>query len=368
MATMAAKKGTRCPPCALAIRWLPLWASLLVAAVSAATGPEPALRWWQLPPLPDPRGFASPFVGVDGGALLIAGGANFPEKQLWDGGRKVWHDRVFAFEAGAAEWRPAGRLPRALGYGVAISTADGVLCLGGSDAREHHAAVFLLQWRGGRLATIPQPPLPQPIALAAGARAGDIVYLAGGLTSPNAPEPLKTFLAFDLRRPEAGWRKLPSWPGPGRSQAVAAAVGDDFFLFSGLRPAIEASTAPRLEYLKDAYHYSPGRGWTRLPDLPHAAAAAASPAPAIGGDVLLIGGVDGTGFGRPPQEFYHVPQRIQRWSPATKMWGEAGNAPVGRVCVSTAEWRGEWILPTGERSAGVRSPEVWTLAGPAGEK
>ncbi len=332
-----------------------------MAVVSAAAVPEAALRWRQLPPLPDPRGFASPFVGVDRGVLLVAGGANFPEKQLWDGGRKVWHDRVFALEAGAAEWRPAGRLPRALGYGTAISTADGVLCIGGSDAREHHAAVFLLQWRDGNLAVIPQPPLPRPIALAAGARAGDVMYVAGGLAAPDAPEPLRTFLAFDLRRPEAGWRELPSWPGPGRSQAVAAAVGDDFFLFSGLRPATATTAGPRLEYLKDAYRYSPGRGWTRLPDLPHAAAAAASPAPTLGGDVLAVGGVDGTGFGRPPQEFHLVPQRIQRWSSVAKTWSEAGNAPVGRVCVSTAEWGGEWILPSGERSAGVRSPEVWAL-------
>src|SRR5262245_23532811 len=35
--------------------------------------------WTQLPPLPDREGFAGAFAGVTGGALIVAGGANFPD-------------------------------------------------------------------------------------------------------------------------------------------------------------------------------------------------------------------------------------------------------------------------------------------------
>ena len=33
-----------------------------------------------------------------GGAILVAGGANFPDKKPWEGGKKVWYDTVFVLE------------------------------------------------------------------------------------------------------------------------------------------------------------------------------------------------------------------------------------------------------------------------------
>jgi len=46
------------------------------------------------PPLPDAHGFAGGFAGHSQGALLFAGGANFPSAPPWEGSAKVWHDRV----------------------------------------------------------------------------------------------------------------------------------------------------------------------------------------------------------------------------------------------------------------------------------
>ena len=58
----------------LLVRYLTILASLLVASAPASAS---SLQWAQLPPLPDPLGVAAPFAGVSGGALLVAGGANF---------------------------------------------------------------------------------------------------------------------------------------------------------------------------------------------------------------------------------------------------------------------------------------------------
>ncbi|MGE4067775.1 MAG: galactose oxidase [Vicinamibacterales bacterium] len=321
------------------------------------------LDWRQLPPLPDPCGFASPFVGVSGGVLLVAGGANFPGEPLWDGGAKAWHDRIFALEPGASRWTVAGTLPAPLAYGLSVSVAGGVLCAGGSDGGSHSDAVFVMEWRDGRVICRDLPRLPSPVAMVAGVVAGDVVYLAGGLASPGSVEALTTFLAFDIRQPADGWRPLPPWPGPGRFQAVAAADGPAVYLLSGLRH--EPRAAGGLAYLADAYRFDPGGGWRRLPDLPYPAAAAATPAP-VGADgtLVVIGGVDGALAGTRPQDFGHVPQRIQAYMPGDDAWRAAGNAPVGRVCVSATEWQGAWVLPSGERSSGVRSPEVWALRFP----
>lgn len=326
-----------------------------------AEPPPPELIWRQCFPLPDPRGFASPFAGVADGDLLVGGGANFPGKQLWEGGAKVWHDRVFVLKARDGQWELAGRLPVPLGYGVSVTTDDGILCVGGSDSSQHYADVILLKWRGGKLSFQTMPPLPRAIAMSAGARVGNVIYLAGGLESPGAKESLGIFLAFDLDNPAAGWRELPSWPGPGRFQAVSAATAEGFYLFSGLRYEAVVRGESKLVYLRDAYRYTEKSGWERLPDLPHPAIAAASPAPVIAGEVFLIGGADGTGAGTRPEDFHQAPRRMQAYSIERNTWKNRGNAPVGRVCVSAVPWAGSWILSSGERSAGVRSPEVWAL-------
>lgn len=342
-----------------------LWGYLLALSgliTNVFSETPPALSWRQLPPLPDPCGFASPFVGVSQDTLLVGGGANFPERQLWEGGTKVWQDEVYALEKDNRTWTLAGKLPLPLAYGLSISLPEGVICAGGSDANGHHDETFLLKFSEGQLVRRVLPPLPKSIAMGAGALVGHMIYLAGGLESPETSESLGTFFAFDTNHPEAGWRSLPSWPGPGCSQGVAATDDKYFYLFSGVTFVPKSDGSAERKLLTTAYRYAPESGWEKLPDLPHPVQAAASPAPVSQGFIFLIGGVDGTQIGNPPKEFSQVPQQILAYSISEKKWRKAGNAPVGRVCVSTARWGDAWILPSGERSAGVRSPEVWSLS------
>src|SRR4051794_9202194 len=66
-----------------ALGFLMLTAYIGPNAAFAMESPVPV--WTQLPSLPDPEGFASAFAGVSHDALLVAGGANFPDKRPWDG-------------------------------------------------------------------------------------------------------------------------------------------------------------------------------------------------------------------------------------------------------------------------------------------
>lgn len=335
----------------------------MVAVMSMLAGGQPAcaeMIWRQLPPLPDARGFASPFAGVSHDALVVAGGANFPDKPLWEGGAKKWHDTIFVLRDENGGWQSAGRLEEPRAYGVSVTTEQGLFCAGGSDEKRHSDEVFLLKWEDGRIVREELPPLPRPAAMAAGAVMGNRVYVAGGLESPESVEASTAFWAFDLDQPSDGWKSLPSWPGPGRFQAVAAGCEEEFYLFSGIHK-VKSAKGIETAYLRDAYRYTEAAGWEKLPDLPVPAAAAASPAPVDQGRIYLIGGVDGSGNGRTPRDFFHVPQRVQCYSRSENSWGPAGNAPVGRVCVPTAPWRNSWILVSGERSPGVRSPEVWSV-------
>src|SRR5690349_15686014 len=97
-----------------------LWLVVSLAALSKA-GADERLKWSKLPQIPDPEGFAAPFAGIHNGALIVAGGANFPDKKPWEGGTKVWYDPVFALEKPEAAWKRIGKLPRPLAYGMAVS-------------------------------------------------------------------------------------------------------------------------------------------------------------------------------------------------------------------------------------------------------
>ncbi|HRZ92681.1 MAG TPA: hypothetical protein P5022_07225, partial [Candidatus Paceibacterota bacterium] len=112
---------------------------------TAGTGPDrfvPSLRWEKLPPLPDREGFAGAFAGVSGGALIVAGGANITGDKWADPLQKKWYDTVYVLESPEAHWRTGFKLPYPLGYGVSVTTSDGVICCGGSDSNRHHAEVF----------------------------------------------------------------------------------------------------------------------------------------------------------------------------------------------------------------------------------
>jgi SSS family transporter len=335
-----------------------------LAAEEQAPGPRNGLSWSRLPDLPDKLGVAWPFAGVSNDALVVAGGANFPNGLPWEGGAKVWHGTVYVLPAPDAEWQTAGKLPRALGYGVSATTPRGIVCAGGSDAERNHREVFLLKWVNGAVETSPLAPLPRTCANACGALIGDTLYVAGGEETPGATTALKTFWALDLADPRAQWRELPPWPGPERMLAAGAVQSGAFFLIGGVSLAAGDDGKPRRTYLRDGYRFEPKKStWRRIADLPHPVAAAPSPAPAVGqSHLFLLGGDDGGAVGfTPPQAHPGFSSRALAYHTITDTWCDMGEAPGRQVTVPTVAWRGSTVVPSGEIRPGVRTPEVRAL-------
>ncbi len=318
--------------------------------------------WMKLPSLPDKEGFAAMFAGVSGGALLAAGGANFPDKKPWEGGRKIWHDTVFVLDKPDGTWKIAGKLPRPLGYGVSATWRDSIVCVGGSDATRHFADCFRLEWRGGKLEKKPLPALPQSTANMCGALLGDTLYIAGGTAKPDSTSTLKKFYALDLAAAQPAWRELEPWPGAARMLAVAAAQDGSFFLASGADLSAGADGKPVRTYLKDAFRFTPGKGWKRIADLPRAAVAGPSPAPTIGEtQFVVMSGDDAAQLTTLPTQHIGFPRTAFSYDTRTDRWTEFAPMPAPRVTVPTAHWNGAWVIISGEQRPGIRSPEIWTL-------
>lgn len=345
----------------------PLAAALAVAATAQAAGPAVT----GLPPVPDAHGFAGAFAGIHRGHLLAGGGANFPDGVMpWDGGRKVWHDRVFALDLGNGDavWRDAGKLPSRNGYGVSLTVDEGVLVIGGGDERSHFREVHLMGLDGDKVAFKPMPPLPVPLAQMAGALVGRTVHLCGGISSPDATTALAGHWTLDLDGGEK-WLEAPALPAPGRILATAAAVDGVFIVAGGCSLAPDAQGKAARTYLRDAWKFSDGK-WTKLADLPRASVAAANPAPVAGGAFFLVSGDDGTQTGlATPADHRGFTREILRYELPGDRWDIAGHldAPAP-VTLPAVPWKDGAILFNGEVKPGVRTPAVLLFTPSAPER
>jgi N-acetylneuraminate epimerase len=333
---------------------------LMSAAVLAA---EDSLVWKKLPTLPDPLGVAAPFAGVSGGALIVAGGANFPGKMPWEGGTKIWYDRIWVLDRPNGSWREAGKLPRPLAYGLSASTRDGILCVGGSDAERHYSEAFRLSWKDGKVVFNSLPALPIPLSAASGALVKNTLYVTCGSEQPGEQAATNRLFALDLAAESASWRELPALPGKPRLLAVGAAHADAFYVFGGvaLEPNDEGKSTR--VYLREAWRFRETSGWERLADLPKPCVAAPSPAPFVSGQILLLAGDDGSRVGfQPIDKHPGFPSSILAYDPLRDRWSaDAGEVAAPRATVPCVEWNGRFVIPSGEMRPGVRSPEVWSM-------
>lgn len=351
--------------------------SIIPIALSLFLNPhaEPTtLRWDKLSRLPDKEGFAGMFAGISNGAMLAAGGANFPDKKPWQGGEKIWYDTIFVLGTPDGKWQIAEqKLPQPLAYGVSISTGEGLLCIGGGDAEKHSRNVFLLQWKDGAVKSTAWPELPQACAFMSGARMGDVIYIAGGLESPGAVQAMHTFWSLNLAAEgsQRKWQTREPWPGSERHLAVAGVAEGGFHLFSGvaLKADPEGKAERIIPYLNDAYRFTPGtnntRGqWSRLPNMPRPVAAAPSPAMTVGAGLLIMGGVDGSMVGMKMSSHPGFTHDILGFEARTNVWSYRGTLPgdSSRVTAAAVVWDDTYVVVSGERAPGRRSPNVYRAA------
>ncbi len=368
---------------------LPCWLAAVVAGAEPTTeSPEWAIHWEVLDRLPaaaeqeEELGVAGAFVGVHNDALIVAGGANFPEP-FWETERTV-HDDIWVLEREGEQttWHTGFRLERPLAYGMSVTTPEGIVCLGGTDGQSSTADVFLLQWDRERRQIVIEslPPLPTACAFGSATLLGDTVYVAGGMEDMSLASAMTNFWSLDLSQrahPERFvWHELPSWPGPPR--ALNLTVGqhdgrsDCVFVISGRRPSGEG--AEDIEFLRDVYKFSlreqrrlhregqdPAGAWQVCRSLPHAVCAA--PGIAVGqSHIMVFGGDDGALFHRAEElrdQHPGFPGQTWAYHTITDTWLLAGRQPRAAVTTTALMWDDQIVISSGEIRPRVRTPKIW---------
>lgn len=364
-------------------RWPRLWllAALLIACAlgSAPTLSAQVLQWEPQTPIPDELGVAGPFVGVHNQALIVAGGANFPQP-VWESS-KVWHDRIYVgtqetTASGRLRWAEAGRLEFPVGYGACVSTPKGVLCIGGNDATDSFSDVFLLQWdaAAGQITQTAWPRLPHPFVYAAAAQIGDTVYLFGGQTGSELRSATAELWTLDLSAEgtdQFEWTQRHSCPGPSRAFALLTAqhngYTDCLYVMSGRRADLAADGSSEVQFLTDTWEYNPVTDqWRQRADVPQCVMAGT--AAAFGqSHIMVLGGADGSRFFQSDElrdAHPGFPKTSLAYHTITDTWTDAGETPANHVTTPAVRWGDQVVIASGEVRPRVRSPQVWFITLP----
>ena len=331
------------------------------------------LNWSELPPIPNPEGVAGPFVGVHNDALIVAGGANFPNKPRWETD-KVWHTDTYVLvkRDGGYEWLTVEPLPAPRAYGAAVSTPQGVLCMGGNDSTTTFSDAFLLDWDPAtqKLTRTDYPSLPKPCASGCATIIGEKVYLAGGQSGAGLETAMTNFWMLDLSQRDApgfAWQELPPWPGPARAFNITATQHDGYhdgvYVISGRRQGSSG-----VEFLDDVWEYLPALGeWRQR---------AGAPRPVMAGTgmswgqshIFILGGADGSLFDKADElkdEHPGFPKEALAYHTITDTWTSAGPMPANHVTTVPVHWSVDGedciVIASGEVRPRVRSPKIWAV-------
>jgi sialidase-1 len=340
---------------------LALAAAALGCATTLAQTDEPVVHveWDRLPDLPRP--LAGQSAGVSRGALIVAGGSDFPTPP-WEGGRKIWLDDIYLLAPGASAWRAAGRLAQPLAYAAAASVGDRLVLAGGSDGVRHFGTVVSLEAAGESVVSRPLASLPAPLAMAGAAILGQTLYVVGGQAAPDADTASADVRALDLSQPAGTWQTVAPLPGPGRILPVVVAQAGRLYVFSGARLRRDAQGAVTRDYLTDAWAFAPGSGWRPMTDAPHPVVAA--PALARGpSHILVFGGDTGADAARVAELREKHPgfnREVLAYHTITNTWRPIGALNAGLVTTSAVALGDRIVIAGGEDRPGHRSAAVWS--------
>ena len=320
------------------------------------------------------KGVSACYCGVINGYLYIAGGCNFPDKPVAEGGKKRFYKAIYAAKLNAGgnrlEWKTVGQMPQPAAYGVSVTYENSLILVGGNNETGGLTTAIRLRPTATGMQQEALPSLPHALDNMAGAVVGHILYVVGGNCEGVATQKV---WSLDLKNTaKEGWKEEPSIPGIARVQPIAAALAGDLLgVWGGFAPKTDSKVA---QLAMNGASYNAGCGtWTALPVPTDAigeevftGGATAIATPQKG--VVVVGGVNKDVFlaaiNKLPEgyllhepEWYRFNNRVLCYRDGA--WTQLFQHPsVARAGCALAYWDGWVYVVGGELKPGIRTPEI----------
>lgn len=320
------------------------------------------------------KGVSACYCGVINGYLYIAGGCNFPDKPVTEGGKKRFYKAIYAAKLNAEgdrlEWKTVGQMPQPAAYGVSVTYENSLIFVGGNNETGGLTTAIRLHPTATGMQQEALPSLPHALDNMAGAVVGHILYVVGGNCEGVATQRV---WSLDLKNTaKQGWKEEPSIPGIARVQPIAAILeGGLLGVWGGFAPKTDSKAA---QLAMNGASYNAGCGtWTALPVPTDAigeevftGGATAIATPQKG--VVVVGGVNKDVFlaaiNKLPEgyllhepEWYRFNSRVLCYRDGT--WTQLLQHPsVARAGCALGYWDGWVYVVGGELKPGIRTPEI----------
>lgn len=337
-------------------------------------------------------GFAGAINAVDDDVFIIAGGANFPDKMPWDGGRKYYSNEIQVLQksTNGFAWNREvnAKLPEPIAYCGYISTSKGIVYAGGENNNGLSDKAYLLKWDGDKNnITIKQlPDLPLALTNIALTSIGNRIYAVGGDLSTTSS---RNFLSLDLEKQIPEWEKLPDLPIALANTVLIAQKNKDhesIYVIGGrTKMPSGISDLQHTTFIFDLKTQS-WRQAAAINDGKRLTNFSAGAGVAIGkGLILITGGDDGKTFHKienylakiaktqnPEEKSKLIKEKnelsinhkgfyrgLLLYNTQTDTWRKIGELPFpAQVTTNAAMWNGKIVLSNGEIKPGVRTPNV----------
>ena len=320
------------------------------------------------------KGVSACYCGVINGYLYIAGGCNFPDKPVAEGGKKRFYKAIYAAKLNAEgnrlEWKTVGQMPQPAAYGVSVTYENSLILVGGNNETGGLTTAIRLRPTATGMQQEALPSLPHALDNMAGAVVGHILYVVGGNCEGVATQKV---WSLDLKNTaKEGWKEEPSIPGIARVQPIAAALAGDLLgVWGGFAPKTDSKAA---QLAMNGASYNAGCGtWTALPVPTDAlgeevftGGSTAIATPQKG--VVVVGGVNKDvflaainnlpeGYLLHEPEWYRFNQRVLCYRDGN--WTQLLQHPsMARAGCALAYWDGWVYVVGGELKPGIRTPEI----------
>lgn len=210
------------------------------------------------------KGVSACYGTVFNDSLYVAGGCNFPEKPVTEGGTKRYYKSIVKTTVNgqlSTDWEKVGELPENSAYGANICYKDKWIVAGGMNENGSTNRVVCINL-SDNCSVEELPPLPCAVDNTTGTAANGKIYVVGG----NADgRPSNKVFVLDLENVTIGWQEIVTMPSRGRVQPVCAATCDALFVWGGFSPSDENGDA--VAYTDGLRYDFKTNTWTSLDDV-----------------------------------------------------------------------------------------------------